>query len=245
MSTALIRGLDVLKCFSRERRSLTGSEIARMTKMPQPTAWRVCKVLEAQGYLVLEADGKYRPGLEVLNLGYAALNTMNIGALAAPALQALADQIRGTAGLSTPEGVSMLFLQRCEAPNAVLNYNMNGNTMVPIGNSASGWAYLAILPEDRRGDVLNHLRALDPTHAAVADRHLKSALRDYKRTGYIVNDEVFYPGLFSIAVPFRSSRRGSYYVVSCTAMKSIFSHEKDHKKAASFLLDLASQHVDL
>ena len=245
MSTALLRGLDILKCFSRERRSLTGSEIARLTKMPQPTAWRVCKVLEAQGYLVVEPDGRFRPGLEVLNLGYAALNTMNIGALAAPALQSLANDIRGTAGLSTPEGVSMLFLQRCEAPNAILNYNMNGNTMVPIGNSASGWAYLAMLPAERVATVLSHLRDVDPTHAAVADRHFKAAAREYKRSGYVVNDEIFYPGLFSIAVPFRSSRRGSYYVVSCTAMKSVFNNEKDHKKAAERLIRLASEYADV
>ena len=245
MSNALLRGLDVLSCFSKERRSLNGSEIARLTKMPQPTAWRVCKALESQGYLVADPDGKYRPGLAVLNLGYAALNTMNIAALAAPMLQAVADDIRGTAGLSTPDGTSMLYLQRCEAPNALLNYNMRGSVMVPIGNSASGWAYLASLPEDQRAAALAQLRKTDPTHAAVADRHLATGIQDFGRTGYVVNDEVFYPGLVSIAVPFTSNRRGSHYVVGCSAMKTGFHRKADHQKAAKLLIELSRQLVDL
>lgn len=245
MSNALLRGLDVLKCFSQERRSLTGSEIARLTDMPQPTAWRVCKVLEAQGYLVMEPDGRYRPGLAVLNLGFAALNAMNIAALAAPSLQALANDIGGTAGLSTPEGTAMLFLQRCEAPNAVLSYNMNGGVMVPIGNSASGWAYLALAPEEKRSKVLGDLRRADPTHAGVADKHLKAASKAFAQTGYVVNDEVFYPGLMSLAVPFLSNRRGSYYVVSCTAMKTHFHKAADLQKAGAQLQALAAQLVDL
>jgi DNA-binding IclR family transcriptional regulator len=245
MSNALLKGLDVLRCFTQERRTLSASEIARMTKMAQPTAWRVCKALESQGYLVAGPDGKYRPGLEVLNLGYAALNTMNIAALAEPELQLLANSIRGTAGLSTPEGASMLFLQRCEAPDAELNYNMKGGVMVPIGNSASGWAYLSLLPDDVRKAALEKLRDIDPTHAAVAQKHLAAVTRDCKRTGYVVNDEVFYPGLVSVAVAFRSSRRGSQYVLSCTAMKTVFESLPAIEQAAQQLLRLSSQLVDV
>ncbi|NML46404.1 IclR family transcriptional regulator [Ramlibacter sp. G-1-2-2] len=245
MSNALLKGLDVLRCFTQERRTLSASEIARMTGMPQPTAWRVCKALESQGYLVTEQDGKYRPGLEVLNLGYAALNTMNIAALAAPDLQSLSDSLKGTAGLSTPEGASMLFLQRCEAAGAILNYNMKGGVMVPIGNSASGWAYLSLLSDDQRDAALKQLRASDPTHAQLADRHLAGAIRQFRSSGFVINDEVFYPGLLSIAVPFRSSRRGSYYVVSCTAMKTAFESLPAIEQAAQQLLELGARLADI
>ncbi len=245
MSNALLRGLDVLKCFSQARRQLSASEIARLTDMPQPTAWRVCKALESQGYLVLEADGKYRPGLEVLSLGYAALNTMNIAALAAPSLQRLADRIGGTAGLSTPEGVSMLFLQRCEAAGAVLNYNMRGGVMLPMSVSASGWAYMALLSAADRAKVVQSLKTADSTYTSETAARLKEAAKHFAQHGFVMNDGVFYPGVFSLAVPFRSNRRGSYYVVSCSAMKTSFASPAERAGAATELSALANQLVDL
>lgn len=244
MSNSLLRGLDVLKCFTQERRSLNGSELAKLIGIPQPTVWRLCKVLESQGYLVAEPDGRYRPGLAVLNLGYSALNTLNIGDLARPQLQTIADSVAGTAGVTTPEGTSMLFLQRCEARGAVLNYNMAGGVMVPIGNSASGWAYLALLDAETRADVLSGLEERDPSHAAVAAKHFPPALKSYEKLGYIVNTGVFYPGLTSLAVPFRSSRRGSIYVVSCTAMSAGFPPGVRHKRAAEALSQLANQLIN-
>ena len=49
--TALLRGLAVLRCFDHGRERLGSSEIARMTGLPQPTVWRLCKTLEHGGYL--------------------------------------------------------------------------------------------------------------------------------------------------------------------------------------------------
>jgi len=244
MSNSLLRGLDVLKCFTQERRSLNGSELSKLIGIPQPTVWRLCKVLESQGYLVAEPDGRYRPGLAVLNLGYSALNTLNIGDLARPQLQQIADSVAGTAGVTTPEGTSMLFLQRCEARGAVLNYNMAGSVMVPIGNSASGWAYLALLDEQTRAEMLSTLKKRDPSHAATTAKYFPAALKTYEKLGYVVNTGVFYPGLTSLAVPFRSSRRGSIYVVSCSAMSTGFPVGPRHTQAAQSLSELAAQLVN-
>lgn len=241
MSNSLLRGLEVLGCFSRERRSLNGSELSKLLGIPQPTVWRICKVLESQDYLVQEPDGRYRPGLAVLNLGYSALDTMNIAELARPQLQVLADEVTGTAGLSTPERFSMLFLQRCEARAAVLNYNMAGSVMVPIGNSASGWAYLSVLDEETREAALQSLTEEDPAHAAVAKKHLAATLRLYEKEGFVLNAGVFHAGLTSVAVPFRSQRRGSIYVVSCSAMSAELPTLTTQRRIARKLQELARQ----
>lgn len=116
--------------------------------------------------------------------------------------------------------------------------------MVPIGNSASGWAYLALLDAETRADVLSGLEERDPSHAAVAAKHFPPALKSYEKLGYIVNTGVFYPGLTSLAVPFRSSRRGSIYVVSCTAMSAGFPPGVRHKRAAEALSQLANQLIN-
>ena len=52
--TALLRGLDVLRCFTEQKKVLGSSEIARLTKLPQPTVWRLCQTLVKAGYLTVE-----------------------------------------------------------------------------------------------------------------------------------------------------------------------------------------------
>ncbi|QJW83244.1 helix-turn-helix domain-containing protein [Ramlibacter terrae] len=48
--TGLLRGLQVLRCFDHGRERPGSSELARMTGLPQPTVWRLCKTLEHGGY---------------------------------------------------------------------------------------------------------------------------------------------------------------------------------------------------
>ena len=55
--TALARGLAVLRCFTPRTRELSATELARMTKLPQPTIWRLCHTLRALGYLTQAPGG--------------------------------------------------------------------------------------------------------------------------------------------------------------------------------------------
>jgi DNA-binding IclR family transcriptional regulator len=240
--TSLLRGLAVLRCFSYGRESLGSSEIARQTGLPQPTVWRICKTLESAGYLVADGDGsRYRPGLAVLTLGYAALSTLDIAALSVPLLQLLANQVRGTAGLSTREGLSMLFLQRCEAQDAVLNFNMRAGASVSISHSATGWAHLCLLPKAERAAVMEELTEADPALMKSALKPFEQARKDYEKTGYLVNSGVFFPGLTSVAVPFRCTKREGIYVVSGSAMTSVFGTRALHQQAGRSLMKIASQ----
>src|SRR5260221_698160 len=139
--TALVRGLEVLRCFDYARKSLGSSEIARLTGLPQPTVWRLCKTLEQEGYLVAEAGGtRFAPGLAVLTLGYAALGRLDLAELARPRLQAIADRFHGASGMTTRDRLSILILGRCEGSDAYLNLNLRAGSEGPISTSASGWA---------------------------------------------------------------------------------------------------------
>src|SRR5258706_5406105 len=83
--TALLRGLEVLRCFDYERKSLGSSEIARLTGLAQPTVWRLCKTLEQEGYLAAEPGGtRFSPGLADLTPGYAAPGRLDPARLPPP-----------------------------------------------------------------------------------------------------------------------------------------------------------------
>ena len=240
--TGLLRGLEVLRCFDLGHERLGSSDIARMTGLPQPTVWRLCKTLEHGGYLIADRDGsRFRPGLSILTLGYAALDTLELADLARPLLQDVATRFHGGASLSTRERTSMLYLQRYEAPNAVLNVNVRVGSEVPIMNSGTGWAYLAGLDDAARAQALHECKAAD---AALYRKHEKGALKaiaDYRKIGFITNIDVFFPGLSTVAVPLPSAPGGTPYVLNCTSPSAALADPEVRHEAGLALMHAVEQ----
>lgn len=245
-SNLLLRGLSVLRCFGVERSALGSSDIARMTGLPQPTVWRICKTLQSQGYLTLEQDRtRYRPGAAVLTLGYAALQSLEISELSKPSLQDIANRVRGASGLSIRERHTMLLVQRCEAHGARITYNMRIGDTLPMLTSASGWAHLVSLPPKERAELIGRLERADPDAAKTAAKPMKAAFDAFEKTGYILNSGILFPGLISIAVPFTSRRRGAKYVVSCSATSVVFGTRTLHESIGKALSRIAKELSDV
>ncbi len=198
--TALARGLDILRCFTATRPELGVSAIARLTGLPQPTAWRLCHTLVARGFLTrVPGRDTLRPGIPLLGLGYAVLSGQPVAQLALPEMQALADRHAGGVSLGARDGLSMVYLQRCQGTSIVLDLRVGSR--VPIGTSATGWAYLAALPDAERDAVLAELRAAEGPRWAAIEPRLHDAIRDYARRGYIVNKGLLHPRINSVAAP--------------------------------------------
>lgn len=239
--TGLLRGLAVLRCFDHGRERLGSSEIARLTGLPQPTVWRLCKTLEHGGYLVSDAEARFRPGLSILTLGYSALDTLELSELARPLLEDLAAHFRGAACLSTREHTSMLYVQRSEAAGSYLSVNLRVGSEVPIISSGTGWAYLASLSPAALKQVLHECRQADPALYRKAEGPAQQALGEFAQNGYVSNIDVFYPGLATVAVPVGEAASGSTYVLNCTAASGVFSTAAARRKAGLALIRAANQ----
>lgn len=238
----LLRGLSVLRCFDHGRERLGSSEIARMTGLPQPTVWRLCKTLEHGGYLIADADGaRFRPGLSILTLGYSALDTLELSELARPLLQEISARFRGAASLSTRENVSMLYLQRCEAPQSFLNVNLRVGSEVPIINSGTGWGYLAGLAPDVRKSFLAECKKADPALYKKSEKHALAALELFDSEGYVTNIDVFFPGLSTVSVPLGTPASQAPYVLNCTSASPVFAQASTRRQAGEALMRAAQQ----
>jgi DNA-binding IclR family transcriptional regulator len=217
-AATLRRGLEILRCFARSNAALGSSEIARLTGFSQPTAWRICHTLLQEGYLVADArDGKMRPGLPVLALGYAALEASPLADLVRPYLQELSQDFKCAAAFAIRDRLDMLFVQRCEV-DAILTLNVRAGSRVPIATTATGWAYIASLSPDERSEFADrHLRDLDVNVRA----RWEHAVADYDRTGVIVSEGMFVANLNTAAVPLGGLRDGKIYVLTCSGASSI------------------------
>jgi DNA-binding IclR family transcriptional regulator len=240
--TGLLRGLSVLRCFDHGRERLGSSDIARMTGLPQPTVWRLCKTLEHGGYLIADRDGKrFRPGLSILTLGYAALDTLELAELARPLLEEAATEFRGACSLSTREGACMLYLQRYEAPRSFLSLNLRVGSEVPIISSGTGWGYLAGLPEEALPEALEECRRADPVLYQKHAQQALDAIAAYPAAGYVTNVDVFFPGLATVSVPLAGPGSPVAYVVNCTSPSAVLDTPEARGAAGAAMVKVAGQ----
>ncbi|QJW83243.1 hypothetical protein HK414_00135 [Ramlibacter terrae] len=189
---------------------------------------------------VADGDGsRFRPGLSILTLGYSALDTVELAALARPLLEDIANRFKAAASLSTREGTSMLYLQRCEAGDAYLRLNVRVGSEVPIISSGTGWAYLAGLPAAQRKQVMQECRKADPALYRNAEKPALAAIADFGRDGYVTNVDTFFPGLTTVSIPL--AMEPVPYVLICTSASSVFAPTAVREEAGQALIAAAKQ----
>ena len=223
---ALARGLDVLRCFTPAVPELGASEISRMTGMPQPTVWRLCHTLLELGFLVaVPGRQTMRPGIPLLGLGYAVLAGQPVGEIALPDMQAIASRYEGAVSLGARDGLDMIYLQRCQGSQIILA-DMRVGSRVPLGTSATGWAYIAGLNDKERGTVITDLRAAAGKQWADIEPRLLAALRAYEKTGYVINKGSLHKRINSVGVPLQSQDGSVRLALSSGGISEIFQAEK-------------------
>lgn len=237
--TALARGLAVLRAFSSERRELGSSAIARLTNLPQPTVWRLCKTLRDEGYLLSAPGGdRFQLSPAVLSLGYSALASVPIAEIARPSLQEIADRFEAGCSLGLRDRNTMLLVQRCQGANATLVLNLHVGSRLPLAESAMGTAYLAALDESSRRMALDEIRSNDEYRWPKLNQNVEAAMKEYKKYGYIANVKGFHSQINTVAVAFRSTD-GQVYSMTCGAPSDRLDLARMRDEVAPALLALA------
>ncbi len=237
----LLRGLSILKCFAESNAELGASEIARLTRLPQPTVWRLCRTLQNEGYLVADPGGtRFRPGVAVLGLGFAVLNRLSFAEHARPELMRIAADFQSVAGIAAPERGAMRVIQRVQSPDALLIFNIRLAQAFPIATSSSGWAYLAALDEPARRAVIATLAKEQKDAWRKAQRDFQTALASYRDSGVVINIETYHPGMSSISVPLVSPKTGSIFSLYCSGLSSLLTRDVLANKLAPRLKKVAA-----
>src|SRR5206468_6232755 len=83
--SALERGIAVLRCFTETRRTLTSTELSRLTLVPRPTVTRLASTLVTLGLMQQEPEGdRYMLGPGVVSLARVFLAGLDVRATARP-----------------------------------------------------------------------------------------------------------------------------------------------------------------
>lgn len=214
----LERSLALLEAVARSERPPTQAQLADELDLPRPTAWRIFRRLEADGYLVHEPGGRLITiGPKLLRLGLDIVSRAAVATERHRILQQLVDEIGETCNFNVLSGAEILYLDRVES-RWPLRSTLEIGSRVPIHCTATGKLLLAMLEATQRRRLLARLEltaltAKSTTDAAVLEREL-AAIR---RRGYATDNEEFMAGLGGIAVAVRDSKGVAVAALACHA----------------------------
>jgi DNA-binding IclR family transcriptional regulator len=210
--TALVRGLALLRAFSSARPQLSGTELATITGLPQPTVWRLCHTMERLGFLDRVGGDLFRPGLPVRGLAQALLATLPIPGNAAATMRGLGEATGAAVELALRDGTDLVIVQTW-FPDAQLMVRREVGDHFVLSHSDLGWGYLAGLDSDARAALLQEL-ALPQRWSGELTRMFARAMQDADAAGAVVSIGLFQPGYNSAVAPIGGALPG--YVLTCS-----------------------------
>jgi IclR family pca regulon transcriptional regulator len=207
-SQSLERGLAILSAFSETRPLLGTAELGRVVELNKSTAHRYISTLTELGYLQQDQESrKYRLGPRVVNLGFAAINSMEITKIAAPHMQALSDETGLAVSMAVLDGVDIVYIQRVRSSSTGfigIDLNLHIGSRLPAYCTSMGKVLLAYLRPEALKSILDRTDlARRGPNTFTAREALIAALRRVRQIGLAVNDQELAPGLRSLAVPIR------------------------------------------
>jgi IclR family transcriptional regulator, pca regulon regulatory protein len=229
-SQSLERGLAILSSFSSARPLLGVSELSREVGLSRSSAHRYIATLAALGYLEQDrATRKYRLGPRVLDLGFSAINSMELREIAAPHLQALSDGTGHTVNMAVLDGIDIVYVERCRSASLgqrEIDLNLHVGSRLPAYCTSMGKVLLAHLPEaEQKARLARSELARRGPNTLTTRAALLEELRRVRELGIAVNNEELAYGLRSIAVPVRGPEGDVAAAINLAVHRSLVSME--------------------
>ena len=244
-SQSLERGLAILSALGSGRPLLGISELAREIDLSRSTTHRYVKTLHRLGYLEQDvATRKYRLGSRVLDLGFSAINSMELRQVAVPHLQRLSDETGYTVNMAILEGGDIVYVERCRSTQRgqrLIDLDLHVGSRLPAYCTSMGKVLLADLADDDLEGALagTPLEQRGP-NTLTTRASLRAELRRVRELGLAVNNEELAYGLRSVAAPVRDASGTVVAAINVAAHRSWGSMDDLVKRLAPTLLTAAA-----
>jgi DNA-binding IclR family transcriptional regulator len=194
-SLAVRRALTLVDVICRADSPLTLADIASASGINKSTALRLLGALK-DFQLVEQEDGtgRYRLGLKTVTLGQKYLATLDLRAVAAPHLRALAEQTQETVHLVVFDFPDIVYVDKVDSARPVRMASAVGSSM-PAYCTSAGKAVLASSPESVVEAVIAAGLPPRTPHTITTADALRSDLAVVRRRGWALDD--MENGLFS------------------------------------------------
>ena len=230
-SQSLERGLAILSSFHSDRQLIGVSELSRELTLSRSTAHRYISTLARLGYLQQDPDSKrYRLGPKVLDLGFSAINSMDLREVSAPHLRQLSDKTGYTVNLAILDGIDVVYIERCRTARPgqwEIDLNLHVGARLPAYCTAMGKAMLAFVPEEQREEIIARIDFAPRGPNTITDAPaFREELARIREAGVAVNNEELAYGLRSIAAPIHSHNGDALAALNLAVHRTMLSMDE-------------------
>lgn len=200
--SAILRTLAILEIVGGAGGPISLTDLAARAGLPKPTAHRMALVLERQGFVRREPDGRgLVAGPRLTRLALQAPSSDGRRAERRAILSDLVARVGETCNLTGLDGHEVRYIERVEA-DWPLRLHFEAGSRVPIHCTASGKLYLAFRPQVDRTRLLAALTLDAHTPRTITDvAALERECQRIRTRGIGTDDQEFLVGMVAVAVP--------------------------------------------
>lgn len=240
-STALVRGLQILRAFGPNDTSLGNLELMERTGLPKSTVSRLTYTLAGLGYLIYnDVLGRYSLGSSAVAIGYSALSANPIVHLSRPLMQKIADDTGAAVALGARDQAEMVYLASCRSESLV-TLRLNIGSRLPLWKSGMGLAYLVGLTDDERAELKGRFRWVEQGDWFAVERTLDCALAEYAEHGYITAFGTWHSYVRAVGVPLRPRDGSPTLAFTCGGIAEIIAEAAVQEKIGPALVNLVAK----
>lgn len=183
----LAKGLLILQSFVADPRAHANSEFAQRLGLPRSTVSRLCRTLQALGFLDHDDRlDRYFIGPAAVTLAYPyVINTPLLSQLR-PAMQALAARVKGAVSVGVAMDLDVVYVESAAHERGTLKRPGVG-AVRGIVETAMGRAWLAQLEPAERASFLARAKQQRPDDYVRTSEGMRESVASYSKRGFAIN----------------------------------------------------------
>jgi DNA-binding IclR family transcriptional regulator len=214
LSSTLMRGIEILRCFSSGDQTLGNAELARRLGLNRPTVSRLCKTLMHLGYLRRDAKGAFRLAPQLLALNYPVLSGMPWRHDVLQPMRELAAMCAGNCALGVMSGDAFVHVQNAGSPPGWPYVPDIGQTG-PLHRSALGWSLLSLLRGRELEEKMTELQTLHPDEFAAYAVKTHAAIERCLGEGFCISYGDWRSNIVAAGAPLGRTQDGLCVAIAC------------------------------
>lgn len=184
---AVERAAAILKAFSPITPSLGVSELARRLALHKSTVHRLLTTLEHEGFIVQDAGGRYRLGLQLFELGSLVVNSMELQKIARGPLEEVHRACGETVHLAILDEGEVVYIDKIESTHQLRMHSLIGRRS-PAHCTGLGKVLLAWLPAPALDQIIRRGLRTYTSRTISSPDTLRNHLALVRQRGYAIDD---------------------------------------------------------
>lgn len=205
-SQTVERALQLLDAVATSAEPLTTGQLAVLSGLARPTAYRLLVTLERQGYLDRVRDHAFTLGYKATRMSGDRAAQQALARRARPILAALTEQVRETVNLSAPVGAALVEIDQIDPPDPIRQMNYT-NVAFPLHGSSNGKLMLSGFSPAELDVFLAHPLERRTDRTITDPAELRAELEATRRRGFGLCVGELYEGINGVSGAIVDGRR--------------------------------------